>query len=625
MINEETKDATEGSPPSSDLWNAIDLLARIGKNSDRKDELVSNIDELLEEENPWLKISAIWILGHMGELSGQNEAQLKKLIEDENQQVSSTARFFAEQQRQKVMPNPRPQNRPTYPRFKSLGQEVRELVDRRVRGRTPPASLVNVVSNTDRPWNIKTLAQFYSMNPFESRKALVLAYECCGGNSIENSTANMSDLVRVIGKRGISPRGHFLSAKELIGSGNSPQRCADILNALGVMWSHCTDKNMTSLKNQIAIGVVHLVEGADWENGMIPILIEWKDRLASGYPSESDRIDHAIGQVERGERPVQWDDVPVRSIDIVSFSGSLTLSNDSTRLVYRRSFGGDYRVINLDSGEEKLLASKNIGARGMQPDYRGPTSKTAISSDGRWLAGIFTRTRANTRALMIRNVDKTSSWIELEGDATAIRFADFSPDPNQIMTAGIDGKIRLWDLSTKKEIREFADHGSPIDSFQISREGGLIASGGRDQTIKIWSANDGKLIQSVDTKKKSINGLALAADGKLVASLSRDKLIRIWNIENGELIASLRGHLESITRIFFVSDSSHLISAARDGTIRVWNCKTGNETLIRRKHAGLSDIEYWTEKEQIISVGVDRKIKFWDWSRDKNGRKHPVP
>lgn len=69
----------------------------------------------------------------------------------------------------------------------------------------------------------------------------------------------------------------------------------------------------------------------------------------------------------------------------------------------------------------------------------------------------------------------------------------FSPNGRNVLSGGIDGDIRVWDVSNGKNVFTIEGHGSPITTVAITADGSMLASGSYDRTFKLWHiVSDGK-------------------------------------------------------------------------------------------------------------------------------------
>ena len=75
--------------------------------------------------------------------------------------------------------------------------------------------------------------------------------------------------------------------------------------------------------------------------------------------------------------------------------------------------------------------------------------------------------------------------------------AEFSPDGRRIATAGADGQIRIYDL-TSRHLLSVPDvgpaHAGDINSLTFSHDGTVLVSGGDDGYVRIWNSVTGHVI-----------------------------------------------------------------------------------------------------------------------------------
>jgi WD40 repeat protein len=69
---------------------------------------------------------------------------------------------------------------------------------------------------------------------------------------------------------------------------------------------------------------------------------------------------------------------------------------------------------------------------------------------------------------------------------TLIWRITFSPDGQQLASAGGDGTVRLWDVNQHTLLLTLADHSGAVTSLAFSPDGQRLASGSLDGTVRIW-------------------------------------------------------------------------------------------------------------------------------------------
>jgi len=85
------------------------------------------------------------------------------------------------------------------------------------------------------------------------------------------------------------------------------------------------------------------------------------------------------------------------------------------------------------------------------------------------------------------------------GHSRGVNSVAITPDGKYIVSGSWDKTIKLWDISSDKEIRTFKGHSSWVNSVAITPDGKYIVSGSEDKNIKLWDIKSGKLISSYAT------------------------------------------------------------------------------------------------------------------------------
>ncbi len=108
----------------------------------------------------------------------------------------------------------------------------------------------------------------------------------------------------------------------------------------------------------------------------------------------------------------------------------------------------------------------------------------------------------------------------------------FAPDGKTLLAGAWDGSIRLWDVATGKEIRQYTGHRGWVRSVAFSPDGKIFASGGKDKIIRIWETSTGKEIRRLEGHRSDISYVSFSPDGKLLASVEALAL-RLWDAATG--------------------------------------------------------------------------------------------
>ena len=142
-----------------------------------------------------------------------------------------------------------------------------------------------------------------------------------------------------------------------------------------------------------------------------------------------------------------------------------------------------------------------------------------------------------------------------------VTFLQFSSDGAYLVTSSYDGKVRLWQLSGEKPVKEFIGHQGTVWTVDISTDGTRIASAGEDKKIKIWNAVTGEVIYNLPGHSRNIWSLKISPDGTGLASGSFDASVKLWDLQNGKFIKTLEGHSEAMATSVIDNNGVYLIPA----------------------------------------------------------------
>jgi WD40 repeat protein len=171
--------------------------------------------------------------------------------------------------------------------------------------------------------------------------------------------------------------------------------------------------------------------------------------------------------------------------------------------------------------------------------------------------------------------------------------AAFSPDGRYVLGGGPDAVVRLWNLETGREVKQFQGHKSGyvggISSIAFSPDGRYaLTNAYSDGNVILWDVEKGVEARRFSGFEGSmgmyftLQSLAFSPDGRHVLIFGGPA--KIWDIQTGEGLVDFNHAWKGVktTGINPISleyhpDGRHFMFTPADAAVRIYDTKTGEE------------------------------------------------
>ncbi len=196
------------------------------------------------------------------------------------------------------------------------------------------------------------------------------------------------------------------------------------------------------------------------------------------------------------------------------------------------------------------------------------------------------------------------------GHSNEVFSVAMSPDGKTALSGSRDHTLKLWDLATGREIREFKGHSEEVTSVAISPDGKTALSGSGDSRLKLWDLATGREIR---TFQGGAGTVAITPDGKTALSSSNDNTLRLWDLATGDEIREFKGHSGPVYSVAISPDGRAALSGSNDNTLKLWDLATGSEIRSFKGHSSeVNSVAFSSDGKTALSGSSDRTVRLWD-------------
>ena len=229
--------------------------------------------------------------------------------------------------------------------------------------------------------------------------------------------------------------------------------------------------------------------------------------------------------------------------------------------------------------------------------------------------------------------DAPQLMLDTGGHMAIIKGLAFTADGNQLVSAGDDKVVRVWDWRSGTTVRTIRGqvgpgHEGKIFGMALSPDGRWMAVGGwlgpfsgqkpredeEAHAIRLYDFASGRLVALLRGHTNVVNALTFSPDSRrLVSGQNADLSAIVWDVASRKPIHRLMGHTAPVYGVAFSTDGQRVITASEDRTLRLWRAGDGSLIAEMKGHGARILGSLAVSRDGTIASGDrDGEVRLWD-------------
>jgi RNA polymerase sigma factor (sigma-70 family) len=222
----------------------------------------------------------------------------------------------------------------------------------------------------------------------------------------------------------------------------------------------------------------------------------------------------------------------------------------------------------------------------------------------------------------------TGELVRRVGGQNAFGWANclaYARDGTLLAWGSWDG-IVLADPRTGKELGRCEAKMESVQELAFTPDGKALVSGSQDGKLRVWDVATRKARLTLDGRMRLGRCMALTGDGKTAALGTVGQAIRLWDVATGaELFNRFAGHDCRIDALAFSPDGESLFTGGFTAPVRVWDTGSWRQSGLLPGTAHFLSVRPDGKRLAAAPAGKSSVVRLWEPDTGREGQAITVP
>jgi WD40 repeat protein len=362
-------------------------------------------------------------------------------------------------------------------------------------------------------------------------------------------------------------------------------------------------------------------------------------RLVSEMRRDIEVVDDIAFSADARTLAIAYDDGTVRIWEIATGHQLLELRGHSGAVSLAAFVPGD-RSLLATVGDDGTARTWNVGTGRELRGHRDWVIDLAFSPVGDMIATVtadgdlITWDAGTARKLASTNVGEFGA-----------ESVEFSPDGNEILTAGFTSGVALSSAASLKLKASYgggaaagpaaaapaapvapagsvgvaapAAPAAPATVATFSPDGTRVLAGFVDGIARVFDRETKKelaVLRFGRSSDVSVLDLAYNRDGTRIATVGEDDAVLTWDAEKGKRLREINVHQGAVYEVaFHPRDANLAVTAGGDRSAVVWDARTGRPVVKLPHPEAVKTASFSEDGTRIVTGGATGSVRIWEW------------